>query len=186
MNHKERSIQSSTEERYQRGWDAEEKFVLSWRKYDEDAKILRSTKEQDLFDHIDFFVDDISYDVKSLKKISYNHKAVDPTIIWIEFKNVRGKLGWLYGKAERIAFELEKEFIFVEREDLRKRAESLTIKKFTKFPEPYHLYGRTFSPEKERQKGYKCQDVMTYIFLKDIEDLIVERIPKVEIQRKEG
>jgi hypothetical protein len=173
-------IKDRQQERYNRGARAEEEFLQSFQcKYpNEDVK--KSTKQQDMFDHIDCFAGSNSYDIKSLKKKSAKDDSVDSNIIWIEFKNVRGNLGWLYGKATRIAFELEDKFICVERESLRKRAESLTIKKYTNYPTAYHLYGRRFSPEQERDRGYRCSDVMTFIYLSDIKDIIVEEIPKCQ------
>lgn len=183
MNRQE--IRDRQQERYDRGARAEEHFLLSFQCKYPNGYIKRATKQQDMFDHIDCFAGLDSYDVKSLKKKSSKDDNVDSSIIWVEFKNVRGNLGWLYGKATRIAFELEDKFICVEREALRKRAESLTIKKYTPRPTAYHLYGRTFSPEQEQQRGYVCKDVMTYIYLSDIKDLIVEEIPKCELPKRE-
>lgn len=172
-------IKNRQQERYNRGAKAEEDFVLAYKKkYPEDV-VTKATKQQDMFDHIDYFAGPESYDIKSLKKKSSKDSGTDSDIIWVEFKNVRGNLGWLYGKATRIAFELETEFITVDREALRKVAESLTIKTYTQYPTAYHLYGRRFSREQEIERGYTCRDIMTYIYLKDIESIIVERIKKI-------
>lgn len=173
-------IKDRQQERYKRGHDAEEAFALAFKTKNPEGLLKRATKQQDMFDHIDWFAGEHSYDVKSLKKRRAKDNTVDSTIVWIEFKNVRGNLGWLYGKAQRIAFELEDEFIIVNREDLRKVAESLTIKKYVTSPEPYHLYGRTFTHQQEIEKGYRCQDVMTFLYLSDIEEIIVDRIAKVK------
>lgn len=173
-------IKNRQQERYNRGHNAEEEFSKAFLAKYPNIQIKKSTRNQDMFDHIDYFAGEYSYDVKSLKKRRAKDNQVDPDIIWIEFKNVRGNIGWLYGKANRIAFELQEEFIIVDREDLKKIAESLTIKKYFKFPVPYHLYGRNFTQQQEIEKGYKCQDVMTFLYLRDIEEIIIERIAKVK------
>ena len=43
-----------------------------------------------------------------------------PDEIWVEFKNVQGKPGWLYGGATIIAFDIPEEggFSIVDREEL--------------------------------------------------------------------
>jgi hypothetical protein len=57
----------------------------------------KATKEQDIFDHIDFYDEEGSVDVKGNNL---------PEEIWLEFKNVQGKAGWMYGKADWISFDL--------------------------------------------------------------------------------
>ena len=44
-------------------------------------------------------------------------------MIWVEFHNVAGKRGWLYGEADKIAFEREKDFVIVDRIALTKFCE---------------------------------------------------------------
>lgn len=52
-------------------------------------------------------------DVKGLKNLAEQGRT------WIELKNVRGDIGWLYApKLHTIAFERENSFIFVRREEL--------------------------------------------------------------------
>ena len=60
--------------------------------------LVRSNAQQDIHDHIDYFVNDYSVDVKSNK---------DENSIWLELVNVTGKKGWLYGKADYIAFDMK-------------------------------------------------------------------------------
>ncbi len=78
------------------------------------------------FDHVDFHltsqeqdgVMNAMVDVKARKRIS--RKDVDPQDewIWVEFKNVRGKDGWLYGLADFIAFERTEDFVLSFRKEL--------------------------------------------------------------------
>jgi len=60
-------------------------------------KARKASKEQDIFDHIDFFDEEGSVDVKGINL---------PEEIWLESKNVKGKEGWMYGRADWISFDL--------------------------------------------------------------------------------
>lgn len=82
-------------------------------------KAVKATKEQDLFDHIDFFDEEGSVDVKGNNL---------PEEIWLEFKNVQGKAGWMYGKADWISFDLPEMngFVTVLRENLLEYALRVT------------------------------------------------------------
>lgn len=55
---------------------------------------------------------EVAVDVKSWKKPKNKVKG---GWVWIEVKNVRGKDGWLYGKADFVVFEREKDFILIPR-----------------------------------------------------------------------
>lgn len=46
---------------------------------------------------------------------------------WIEFRNVKGKKGWLFGKADYIAFERNDCFMLIDRKILKKFALSFII-----------------------------------------------------------
>lgn len=78
-------------------------------------KCLKTDNETDIHQHIDFFIvgkkRNVTVDIKG-----NNYK----NSIWIEFKNVNGKDGWIYGSADYIVFDFTdlKYFVFVEREDL--------------------------------------------------------------------
>ena len=84
----------------------------------------------DEMNHIDFHLKsekglEISVDVKSRKKINRADDAVNDDLTWIEFKNVQGRNGWLYGKADFICFEREQDFVMVNRQSLAKLCEKL-------------------------------------------------------------
>ncbi len=86
--------------------------------------------KQDQFKHIDYYVqigDDakISVEVKSRKKIKRSDTNLNDEYVWIEFKNVQGNRGWLYGKADCIAFEREDDFLIVNRKSLARLCEKL-------------------------------------------------------------
>lgn len=109
------------------GENAESTFVASVQKAG--MKITKSSK-QDEFKHIDFYVETsdklkFSVEVKSRKKVKRNDEKVNDDLLWIEFKNVRGMRGWLYGSADLIAFEREFDFVMVNRKLLARLCEKL-------------------------------------------------------------
>jgi hypothetical protein len=78
--------------------------------------------------HIDFNLvtadkKKVKYEVKARKRVSRQDTEVNDDLIWIEFMNVQGKLGWLYGKADFIAFERNNDFVVVNRLNLVAMAE---------------------------------------------------------------
>ena len=95
--------------------------------------IKRSSTNQNKYQHIDFFIGDKSYDVKSRR---------DQNTVWLEAKGIYGHDGWLLGKATYIVIyyiELQ-EFVFYLREDLVKFARKFTKK--SKVKRYYRWYTR--------------------------------------------
>jgi hypothetical protein len=81
-----------------------------------------ATKKQQL-SHIDLLVEDkdkkiYTFDIKARKKINRADFAAKDDLIWVEFKNVAGSNGWLYGAADYIAFERESDFLIINRANL--------------------------------------------------------------------
>ena len=77
-------------------------------------KPRRSTRHEDIHLHIDAWVEihgvKMSVDIKGIKD------SIDHGLITVELLNVRGDLGWLYGKADIIAFQTRPdEWILVDR-----------------------------------------------------------------------
>ena len=78
------------------------------------------------FDHIDFHLTSdeedgvmtAMVDVKARKRINRNDDNYNDDWLWIEFKNVRGKEGWIYGISDFIAFETIDSFIICYRKEL--------------------------------------------------------------------
>ena len=100
----------------------------------------QSTRHEDINYHIDYWVmrpgGQTSVDVKG-----NNY----PGEIWVEFINVRGKDGWLFGQAEYIAFDIEAihGLAMVSRTELLALCERLVAKEFVPKHEAYHkLYNR--------------------------------------------
>lgn len=144
------------------GENAEVSFVKSARKAE--MKITKASK-QDEFKHIDFFIETnnnlkFSVEVKSRKKIKRNDEKVNDDLLWIEFKNVRGMRGWLYGSADMVAFEREFDFVLVNRKLLARLCEKLCD--LTKF----NIDSRTplYTAYQRRDR----QDLLSMIKMSDI------------------
>ncbi len=105
-----------------RGLITENDFVKEAEK--RNYEVIKSSKRDDMYKHIDFYLKKngkaFSVDVKARKKTSRSDKSFDDEYTWVEFKNVAGGAGWLYGEANYIVFEREKEFIFIDRKELLK------------------------------------------------------------------
>jgi hypothetical protein len=82
-----------------------------------------SSKDENIDEHWDFRIskdtENFKVEVKSAKRISRNDSETQFEYTWVEIHGVRPKdTGWLFGKADLIAFEEESAFIFVKRLDL--------------------------------------------------------------------
>ena len=79
-------------------------------------------REANIHEHWDFEIVKNGYkrkvEVKALKRQSRGDDALNQNWVWIEFRNVRGEAGWLFGKSNWIAFETEISFVIVDRHDL--------------------------------------------------------------------
>jgi hypothetical protein len=129
--------------------------------------IEESTNYSNIVEHIDFYLaskrglDDFSVDVKARKKSRRNNTWYDDQMVWVEFHNVAGKKGWLYGEADKIAFEREKDFVIVDRVALTKFCEKAVAPIFVKNVNEalYKIY---------RRKTRK--DVISMVLMTDIVD----------------
>ena len=101
----------------------DEFFVMDAVKNTLGGEVEKSTELEDRFDHIDFWWNSpkkgrIGIDVKGVKKNNRSDEKCDDTIHWLELQGISGKPGWLYGKAEYIAFKTFTRIVFVKREKL--------------------------------------------------------------------
>jgi len=84
--------------------------------------VRKSSLSEDRYKHIDFFLEQdhfkYSVDVKARKKTARGDVKVNDEWTWIEFKNVLGRKGWLYGEADFIGFEREDDFLLINRQKL--------------------------------------------------------------------
>ena len=86
---------------------------------------VRAADLKEQFSHVDYFSDFGKIDVKARKRVARSDDNTQDDLVWLEFKNVQGKLGWLYGEADWIAFERNDDFVLVRRHDLAIMAEKL-------------------------------------------------------------
>lgn len=100
-----------------------------------------SNEQQDIHEHWDLKIVS-KVDVKGLKKVRRSDSQPNENIHWIEIKNVRGDLGWLYGDADYFAFELIDYWIVVSKEDLQNLIKEKVNKVYYDKPTLYSLYSR--------------------------------------------
>lgn len=85
------------------------------------------TEQENINDHIDFKIEpyfsNVSYsvDVKSMKN---RYGVLQTDKVLIELKNVIGRPGWIYGKADLIAFQTPEGFLIFNREQLKEYTEN--------------------------------------------------------------
>ena len=77
-----------------------------------------STQKQNTVEHIDCFCGDWTFDVKGQRKKKRKTDDFCDDQILLEIKGVTGFDGWLYGKAEYIAWETSDSFLIFRRQDL--------------------------------------------------------------------
>lgn len=126
-------------------------------------EVLNATKDANIHKHIDLYLtrheNVISVDVKSRKKLSRRDNEYNDDLTWIEFKNVRGNDGWLYGKADKIVFEREKDFVLVDRAMLQHFCEQKVSEVFVSTSKEA-LYKKYQRPNRK--------DVITLVKLDDV------------------
>ena len=131
-------------------------------------KCIKSTKNEDIYQHIDFWIErtdgtKTSVDVKGMNKVNE---------IWVEFKNVNGKDGWMFGNQELIAFDIDqlKSFAIVKRIELLDLCRLIIKNEFVSKNNAHKkLYQR-----KDRK------DVISILHLNDIKNLSSYKLLKYE------
>jgi hypothetical protein len=120
------------------GKEVEKKFISTIEKEKYWENVREANIEEDTGLHFDLIVKakyhdghtkDFKVDVKSMKKFNRQDEQIQDEWIWVEFKNVYGKSGWLYGEADLIAFEVKEGFLLVKRDDLLALAEKVVDRK---------------------------------------------------------
>ena len=85
-------------------------------------EVKNARRRENIHKHIDKYVTQESktwsVDIKARKKTSRSDSSAQDDWIWIEFQNVKGNNGWLYGEADNIAFETQDSFVIVDRKSL--------------------------------------------------------------------
>lgn len=83
-------------------------------------------------------------EIKGIKRIKQNNEKSELTnLMWVEFLNVNGDPGWLYGTADFIAQQFRKGFFIIKRKTLKKIAERIASKaKILPYKKVNNLYRR--------------------------------------------
>ncbi len=130
-------------------------------------KISASSKDENIDEHWDYLIEndgqEFKVEVKAEKRIHRHDDNAQAHYTWVEIQNVRGKVGWLFGKADLIAFGKESTFIFVKRLDLL----ALVNKKVD-------LVAKVRDPKDALYKIYRREgrkDKLTLLPISDIEEI---------------
>lgn len=85
-------------------------------------KVTHANNHQDRIEHWDFSIQKngfpIMVEVKGLKRINRHDMHPQCDWIWVELVGTKGYNGWLYGKADVLAFETDYGFLLVSRKEL--------------------------------------------------------------------
>jgi len=129
--------------------------------------VRKSSLSEDRHKHIDFFLEQdrfkYSVDVKARKKTTRGDVKVNDEWTWIEFKNVLGRKGWLYGEADYIAFERADDFLMINRENLVKFCED-KVDLETMVSRPYQAEYKVYQRQGRR-------DLITRVRMDDLANL---------------
>lgn len=145
----------------------------------------KSSESDDIHKHIDYWIykegkeeSKKSLDLKGLKRSSRHGGFAEWDWLWIEYKNVQGDKGWLYGEQDIIVFECPRFFISVKREQLKDLCESIA---------PFNENNIVTKPEDAKRKIYSRSgrlDILTRINIIDIIDNIPYSIWKEKDKAK--
>jgi hypothetical protein len=148
------------------GSEAEKKFLSLMAELD--IGISPSSHLDNMRKHYDFITENnVKIEVKARKRISRQDAVYNDDLIYIEFTNIQGRNGWLYGEADYIAFERKAGFLFIDRKELVTLAETLIKDDFSEKPEVYKRYRRKKQP-KESVGLLNYTDLLTlnYMYFK--------------------
>ncbi len=146
------------------GKKAEDNFVT----YAEERgwAVTPATFQQNTREHFDYVLTKdektIKVDVKAEKRINRSDTQTQSDLIWLEFLNGSGNIGWLMGQADFIAFQEGSDYLIIPRQALADRADKLvTGKRVTSAGQAlYNLYSR-----------FRRDDLLTMVKRSDIADL---------------
>lgn len=102
---------------------------------------VAATRDENVFEHWDVADGKLKYDVKAMKKFRRSGDYPTDRIHYVELKNVNGEKGWLYGKADYIAFETRSYWVIVSRQKLQDMIEGIDMEICSE-PQIYKLYTR--------------------------------------------
>ena len=145
---------------WQRGQDLEDYFYQLLLNRDKNAR--RATRSEQ-FKHIDFFTSFGTIDVKAKKRLSRHEGTPQAERVWLEYKNVQGKDGWLVSDVDILAFERDDDFFLAYRKDIKLLADVMC-----------NLSDLVTDKRDVLYKGYTRkgrEDLLTIITMKDLMQL---------------
>jgi len=114
-----------TEDKTIQGRTTEQQFVDAVLKRNPTSVVTKSTTQEDREEHFDFTVNGSRVDVKARKNIGIlNAGESQDQYTVLELQDIVGKLGWVYGNADYIAFEIDYFFLICPRMDLVRYVEN--------------------------------------------------------------
>jgi hypothetical protein len=148
------------------GERAEEYFVKIARR--SGWQVSASSKDENINEHWDYQIEKdqehFKVEVKSAKRVHRNDDKIQFEYTWVEIHGVRPKdTGWLFGRADLIAFEKQNSFLFVKRLDLL----AVVNKKV-------NLVAKVSDPKDALYKIYRRdgrKDKLTLLPTRDIEEI---------------
>lgn len=156
-------------------------YKVGLAKEDSFAKLLVDTfggetkhasKEDDMYNHLDiiwtFNGKDYSFDVKGLKKHNQKDINTDDSIHWIEIQNVRGNKGWIFGKADYIAFETNNDWLIIERKSIIDWIDRKVVDKTIVYSKDLYTY----------YQRYGRQDIVVKVLTEDLRQIAKKILKK--------
>lgn len=135
-----------------------------------DPNIKRATSWEDQRSHIDYHTMFGTVDVKAMKRVARSGNK-QTEYLWVEFRNVQGMNGWLYGEQDWIALEKENGFLFVKRNDLKELAiRKCDAKSYVESPKDalYKMYSRSDADDVISMIKYSDLDEIPSFFVRDV------------------
>ena len=182
----ERSVEmgESAEKKFDRAVKAQGKSVRKASRYEERVQhIDRWIGDKRWWPKLNQTMKDkpeISVEIKAMKRISRASPEPQSEWLWVEFRNVSGGLGWLYGDATLLATEVETGFYLLYLKSLRSWAE-FKVDREAKVANSNHAQYTSYSRKNRK-------DEMSLINLQEFIDWYEEAsgtevifFPKVEI-----
>ena len=153
---------------------------MSWQEFKARAKIIeqnfaKNIKDpiwandyQDMQEHWDVkgTLDNelLKFDVKGMKKVNRWDNKKQDDIAWVEGTNVRGKPGWVKGKADYIVFERTDHWLLIQRQELLDHVtKKLTEKNFEKGKGIYQVYQREGRLDKITMVPFQDMEQLTNV-----------------------
>jgi len=153
---------------------------MSWQEFKARAKIIEenfaknltnpkwANDYQDMHEHWDvegtLDVKLLKFDVKGMKKVNRWDNKKQDDIAWVEGTNVRGKPGWVKGKADYIVFERTDHWLLIGRQELLDHVQNkLKEKGYEKGKGVYQIYQREGRLDKITMVPFQDMEQLTNV-----------------------